>query len=177
MFRRHFKEVSSREIGQYIADLVRARGDKRFSVICVGTPIVAFDMLGPLLGSLLLETCPDILLEGTLWRPVTAAHVAGVAAVAAEMPHTVVAVDSALSKYMDRIGEITIEAKPLEPGTGVGKALPSIGDISIAGTVGISGQNAAYELVYDMAVVLARALAYAHLILATEGGDDDENRY
>jgi hypothetical protein len=66
------------------------------------------------------------------------------------------------------IGNIGIGYEPVHPGSGLGKELPSVGDISITGIVAMGGlapfimlQNAPLGLVYRMAEKTYFAIQYA----------------
>ena len=109
-------------------------------ILCIGTDRSTGDSLGPLIGYLLeqkhgLQRRCNI--YGTLQTPIHALNlldtVKHIDAAHAGAP--IICVDASLGTP-DRIGSITLSQRPLRPGLGVNKSLPSIGDISITGVIG-----------------------------------------
>lgn len=139
-------------------------------VVCIGTDRSTGDSLGPLVGTKLSKTFPDLQILGTLDNPV---HGANLHEVAKELERIstpgrlVLAVDAALGEPKN-IGDIVIKDEPLFPGSGLGRSLPPIGDISITGVVNVSGymeflvlQSTRLSLVMSMADVIAEAIEQA----------------
>lgn len=53
-------------------------------------------------------------------------------------PELIIAVDACLGKF-ESIGTIYLEEAPVQPGAGVHKDLPLVGDLSIIGVVNVGG--------------------------------------
>jgi putative sporulation protein YyaC len=96
---------------------------------------------------------------GNLRHPVTALNLTGVLEdICRISPQPcVIAIDAALGDA-GHIGQITLSKRPLQPGLGVKKSLPAVGEISITGIIGSypiynaeSLQNVRLSLVMDMA--------------------------
>lgn len=128
------------------------------SVVCIGTDRSTGDSYGPLTGHMLskIEFC-DFALYGTFREPVHALT----------LPKTLERIDSAHSLVIavdasvgapEYVGHIGIGPEPIKPGSGLGKTLPPVGDISITGIAAAGGlapflmlQNASLGLIYNMA--------------------------
>jgi putative sporulation protein YyaC len=141
--------------------LSRMVGTKRpVLFLCIGTDCSTGDSLGPLVGHQ-LRSIDDAHhhVIGTLHRPVTALNLPGVLE---DIRHRspmpcVIAIDAALGEK-ERIGQITMSKRPLQPGLGVKKSLPAVGEISITGIIGSYPvcnaeclQNVRLSLVMDLA--------------------------
>lgn len=105
-------------------------------ILCIGTDRYIGDCLGPIVGTLLSKLdiwCP---IYGTLENPV---HAINLRKVVCEIKHkypkhSIIAVDACLGTK-EYVGMIHARQEPIYPGKGVGKKLPSVGDISIIGIV------------------------------------------
>lgn len=138
---------------------------------CIGTDRSTGDSLGPLTGSRLSEsvTFPHSVI-GTLEKPLHALNLAkqmeGIQNNFSEP--FIVAIDACLGKG-DSIGQLLFQDGPLEPGSAVGKNLPSIGNVSIKGIVNVAGfmeqavlQSTRLHLPFEMSKVIAQSLQLAH---------------
>ena len=101
--------------------------------VCIGTPTVLGDCLGPLVGSVLESKIPASI-YGTLDRPV---HALNCRTVFNEIKKQhqkpfIIAIDAALGT-LAQSGYILLKKGPLLPGKGVGKKLPPIGHLHITG--------------------------------------------
>ena len=107
----------------------------RYPVIflCIGTPKIPGDCLGPCLGSLLSKYM-DFCVMGTLSAPVHAGNLKKIKArLRRDFPHSIIiAIDAAIGTA-GQMGYITLRRGPLKPGLGLGKKLPPIGHIQITG--------------------------------------------
>jgi len=108
-------------------------------VVCVGTDRSSGDSLGPLVGSH-LSSIEGFHVYGTLENPVHANNLlATQKTISIYHPNAfIIAVDAGLGKR-ESIGKIQLTEGPLSPGKGLGKELPTIGDISILGIVNAVG--------------------------------------
>ena len=110
-------------------------------ILCIGSDRITGDSLGPLVGHSLSKTpLKSTYIYGTLAQPVHALNLnKTIGMLKKQHPHSlIIAVDASLGSK-NHIGFLTISAGALEPGLGVHKSLPSVGDISITGIVNISG--------------------------------------
>ncbi len=149
-------------------------------VVGVGTDRSTGDSLGPLTGTL-LSTCgfPGRL-HGTLDFPVHAENLRSVHSQIAASDALVVAVDACLGSRRE-VGSIIVRPGPLKPGLGVGKKLPLVGDLHIAGVVNVGGymeytvlQSTRLSQVLKMAQIIAVGIYEADSIFraARSPGDN-----
>ena len=110
---------------------------KSLVFLCVGSSHISGDALGPLVGSFLEGLhLPNVFVYGT-WRKSIHALNLDLAWEYAKKKHPdacFIAIDASFGPPT-HLGNIFIENSPLNPGQGVGKHLPSIGNISIKGVV------------------------------------------
>lgn len=133
-------------------------------LVCVGTDRIIGDSLGPLVGSMLLQTCGNdpscgLNIYGTLQNTVHALNLADTASYIKEKhaDSIVIAIDASLGSRED-IGSVFIRSGTLRPGAGVHKNLPQLGDITITGIAGeqsrhpyLTLQTARLSLIMQMA--------------------------
>ncbi|WDL99455.1 spore protease YyaC [Alicyclobacillus sp. ALC3] len=144
-------------------------GDRRLTVVCVGTDRSTGDAFGPIVGTKLKRSSrwPWVEIFGTLDEPV---HAVNLASTLEEIHRThtaspyIIAVDACLGKF-DHVGQIIMEPGPLRPGAGVKKSLPAFGDYTLTGVVNVSGfmeyfvlQNTRLGIVMRMSDVVVEAL-------------------
>ena len=138
-------------------------------VVCVGSDLAIGDSLGPIAGSMLSYKTQGLpaFIYGTLPAPVTAKDVKYLRRFLKDTHpnRLVVAIDAAVGEKGD-IGLIKCSDVPLAPGSGAGKKLGTVGDISLMGvvaekSVGNYGllNTTRLNLVYTMAEILSSALA------------------
>ena len=151
--------VGLQELGYY--------GSKPAVVLCIGTDRSTGDSLGPLTGSLLSSySTLKAEVRGTLEEPVHASNLGEeLDRLRDGVDRLVIAVDACLGQTT-QVGTVCVGVGPLRPGAGVNKALPSVGDLHLTGTVNVGGfmeylvlQNTRLSLVVKMARVLATSLA------------------
>ena len=101
--------------------------------ICIGTPCILGDCLGPLVGSVLEAKIPAAV-YGTLEHPVHALNCKDVFHDIKKQHQKpfIIAIDAALGT-LAQSGYILLKKGPLLPGKGVGKKLPPIGHLHITG--------------------------------------------
>lgn len=140
-------------------------------VICIGTDRSTGDSLGPLVGTFLrrrkkIRRIARVL--GWLEYPVHVKNMDFFLRTIQEEKNLIIAVDAALGRE-ESIGKIHMYEGCLYPGSGVGKKMREIGDISICGVVNSSMekmedlnqmvlQNTRLSLVYNMAALIAEAV-------------------
>ena len=138
------------------------------AVVCIGTDRSTGDSFGPLTGHMLSRlSLIDFSLFGTLEKPVHALSLPEVIERLDVGRSLVVAVDAGVGDA-GMVGSIGVGYEPVRPGSGLGKTLPSIGDISVTGIVAMGGlapfimlQNAPLGMVYRMAEKAFFAIQYA----------------
>jgi putative sporulation protein YyaC len=136
-------------------------------LLCIGTDRSTGDCLGPLIGTKLQSLAgQDVAIYGTLEEPVHAVNLEEtLVAIHQSHPHPfIIAIDACLGRT-ESVGFISIKAGPLQPGTGVNKNLPAVGDLQIIGIVNVGGfmeymvlQNTRLSLVMKMANMISRGL-------------------
>lgn len=105
-------------------------------VLCIGSDKCIGDSLGPIIGELLEKNNVNIPFYGTLKKPVTALNITKIIK-EIKIKHnnkSVIVIDACLGREND-IGFIHIRKGATNPGSGVGKQLPSFGHVSIVGVV------------------------------------------
>lgn len=122
--------------------------DSPIVFLCIGTDRSTGDSLGPLIGYKLSKTkFPGTVVYGTLGNPVHALNLHKVYT-AIQNTYTapfVVAIDASLGSK-NHIGYVTLSNTPLQPGLGVKKSLPTVGDLSITGIVNQAKSGDTYML-------------------------------
>lgn len=126
-----------------LTSLIKKYSDKKQELVllCIGSDRATGDCLGPIIGyklSKLQHTTFSI--YGTLEHPVHAKNLnETIKKIKSKHKNAlIIAIDASLGSTK-HIGYITLGEGSLEPGIGVDKDLPSVGDIFITGIVNISG--------------------------------------
>lgn len=148
------------------------RACSEFVILCIGTDRVTGDSLGPLIGYKLSRINLDkIHIYGTLDSPVHAQNLDDTLEMIRfnhpDIP--IIAIDASLGNKK-HLGYITLGKGPLQPGAGVNKCLPAVGDICITGIVNTSGvlehmllQTTRLSTVMQLADCIANAIHFAYL--------------
>jgi len=139
-------------------------------LLCIGTDRSTGDCLGPLVGSKLSALGQDFFhVSGTLEQPV---HASNLKQKLDEIYRRyenplIVAVDACLGS-LENVGCVNIGDGSLQPGAGVNKNLPPVGEIHITGIVNVGGfmeylvlQNTRLNLVMRMADLIVEGLMNA----------------
>lgn len=153
-----------------LLDLIRSI-DKQYdniSIVCIGTDRSTGDSFGPLTGHMLSRLrLLDFRLFGTLEKPVHALSLPGALSHIDTENSLVIAVDAGVGDAC-KVGCVGMGRRPVRPGSGLGKELPPVGDISITGIVAYGGvapfimlQNAPLGMVYAMAEKTFFSIQYA----------------
>ncbi len=140
---------------------------RRIAVVCVGTDRSTGDSFGPLVGFMLSRyRIYDFDVYGTIEDPVHAMNLTETMAKIDQENTLVIAVDASVGK-LEYIGHIGLCEGSIKPGSGVGKNLPAVGDVSFSGVVTIGGlmphimlQNTSLGLVYKMAEITANSIKH-----------------
>lgn len=136
-------------------------------LLCVGTDRSTGDCLGPLVGSKMKAASQDYLhVYGTLDDPVHAGNLREKLDQIFdrfENPY-IIAVDACLGN-LENVGHINIGNGSLQPGAGVNKNLPAVGDVHITGIVNVGGfleylvlQNTRLNVVMKMADIIVEGI-------------------
>lgn len=138
------------------------------AVVGIGSDRATGDSFGPLVGYM-LSRCSQIYhldIYGTILNPVHAINIIETLEKIDNSRTLVIAVDASLGRP-EHIGHIVLSNQPIRPGSGVGKNLPPVGDISISGIVAVGGflplvmlQNTSLGLVYKMAEIAANSIRH-----------------
>lgn len=136
-------------------------------LLCIGTDRSTGDCLGPLVGTHLKQEQQEFFhIYGTLDNPVHAANLQEYIDIINKSYNrpVIVAIDACLGSP-ENVGCINVCEGPLQPGAGVNKSLPAVGDIYITGIVNVGGfmeylvlQNTRLNLVMKMSQVLVQGL-------------------
>ncbi len=159
------------KMGAFLSTLVEElnpAGRRQGVLLSIGTDRSTGDSLGPLVGSRVSELAPGLIpVFGTLEEPVHAVNLKEkLLEIKGMFPGQplIIAVDACLGQ-LQNVGTISLGKGSLQPGTGVHKELPPVGDIFISGVVNLGGfleflvlQNTRLCLVMKMADCIARAL-------------------
>lgn len=139
--------------------------------LCIGSDRITGDSLGPLIGHRLeKEKLSRCCVYGTLSEPVHALNLhETVDTMKKEHPNSLtVAIDASLGSKKHQ-GFVTVGKGSLEPGLGVKKKLPPVGDISITGIVNLSGafehfllQTTRLSTVVGLADAIVTGILLAH---------------
>jgi len=158
-----------------VADGLLEPWHDKLVVVAVGTDRSTGDALGPLVGSALLDLLASGEAEilGNLKAPVHANNLAEALTDLRKRWNQpfVIAVDACLGSA-ENVGSVTVSPGPLQPGAGVNKQLPEVGNMHVTGTVNVGGfmeyfvlQNTRLGLVMSMAELIAGALSEAVTML------------
>lgn len=129
----HYKDkIAPSLLGEYLEPFY----ESNVLVVCIGTDKCIGDSLGPLVGTLLKKSKFRFPVFGTLDEPIHALNLGEkIDFIKKYYPlHRVIAIDACLGEK-EHVGNIQVRSKPIYPGKGVGKKLPSVGDLSIIGIV------------------------------------------
>lgn len=145
---------ASQSFSHCLASMLRQynKNNQPLVFVCIGTPSIIGDCLGPVIGSILTDALPAAAtpagtpsaaipasgpstgIYGTLDAPVHALnfrHIYSEIKKQHQKPF-IIAIDAALGNPVQS-GYILLKKGPLHPGKGVGKKLPPIGDVQITG--------------------------------------------
>lgn len=141
--------------------------ENRVVILCVGTDSNIPDSLGPLVGTMLVESGTSLPVYGTLDSPIHATNLLGkIRAIKARHAGFLeLGIDASLGKKED-LGLIELKSGGFYPGRALQKNLPQIGHVSILGKVEIyrgkphigSATEARLSMVYAMAQKIAQGL-------------------
>lgn len=102
-------------------------------IVCIGTPNVVGDSIGPIIGSKLqLNNC-KYPVYGTILNPITALNIEDkISEIVNNHPLSkILAIDACVAKQHNILNTIILNNTPIKPGAGLNKELLQIGDYSI----------------------------------------------
>jgi putative sporulation protein YyaC len=153
---------------QFLTDLYKPQYHQLI-VLCIGTDRSTGDSLGPLIGTKVCRLQPKrSVIYGTLDEPVHAVNLVETVAKIERLYHypLIIAVDACLGRA-ESVGAIDIGLGPMQPGAGVNKTLPPVGQLHINGIVNVGGfleyfvlQNTRLSVVIRIAEAIARGLYF-----------------
>lgn len=144
--------------------------EEKILIFCIGTDKYIIDSLAPLLGSLLSDSGIPLQVFGTLDNPIHAENIEmRIKEINDKFPeYKIIAIDACLGEK-DNVGLIKFKEGSINPGAGVHKKLPSIGDYAIEAI--IEKKEASEYLmklpmrlryIFKMAVVIRDSFKYAY---------------
>lgn len=133
----HFKEL----LKSTLLSIIDEKKDPLF--LCIGTDRYTGDALGPLIGKRLEEYGFTVL--GTLSKPVHAVNIYNTIEEIDRLKKNkqIIAIDAGLGK---NVGCVSVWKGSIQPGAGIHKNLPCVGDIGIMGIVAGYSANGASAL-------------------------------
>ncbi|MBU3111959.1 spore protease YyaC [Clostridium lacusfryxellense] len=120
-----------------ITEKLSIREFNSITIACIGTDRVTGDSLGPIVGEILEQKkWENVSIIGNLENPL---HAKNLIERLESIPDDslIIAVDACLGR-LDSLNCISINNESVHPGAALDKGLPSVGDISILGTVNLS---------------------------------------
>ncbi|HIT05232.1 MAG TPA: spore protease YyaC [Candidatus Scybalocola faecipullorum] len=145
-FCEYFSEVLTKKIITAASPLV---------FLCIGTPLIAGDTLGPQTGSRLVKKgIPNVF--GTMENPVHAENIEFYRKVIKAVYHrpAIIAIDAAIGSKSQE-GFITLRNGALKPGSGLGKRIPPIGNIEITGIFENIEKDASWHLSKNLSRIIS----------------------
>lgn len=143
-------------------------------IVCIGTDRSTGDCMGPLAGTKLASSQGhQFIVYGTLDEPVHASNLnEKMTQITIKHPRAlVIAIDACLG-HLENVGFVNIGDGSLQPGAGVNKTLPAVGQLHITGVVNVGGfmeylvlQNTRLNLVMRLANLIADGLIKTAQIL------------
>ncbi|MFR2888749.1 MAG: spore protease YyaC [Clostridium butyricum] len=136
----HYKEDNKESIKQDIAKTILKKfmnsNKEELVVVNIGTDKCIGDAVAPLVGTLLERDKSTITHYGSCIEPIHALNIdSRLGEINKKHPNAfVIGVDACLGDKED-VGTIIYREKAIEPGRGIGKTLPHVGDCSIIGIV------------------------------------------
>ena len=154
-------------------------------ILCIGTDRATGDSLGPITGHKLISSLNNkrVSVFGTLEKPVHAKNInqtLNFIQAAYDKPF-IAAIDACLGKP-ESVGYITIAEGPVNPGAGLSKSLPTVGNLSITGIVNVATgmdftvlQNTRLHLVMKMAEVIHDGIYFGLEYIYKNSGRINQN--
>ncbi len=168
-----YESAAAQKIGTELLCFLRAAGysyDRDLVVLCIGTDRSTGDSLGPFVGTRLTHMARRRFhVYGTLDKPVHADNFQKHLERIYRLHHQpfIIAVDASFGR-LENIGYIKVKPGPLNPGSGVNKKLPKVGDIQIIGIISehnifrhLTLHTVRLNMVVKMAGIIAKGISRA----------------
>ena len=124
---------SKRNRNTIIKKLKEHNIDKNAIIVCIGTPKIILDAVGPKVGQM-LKNNEDILVYGTVDEPANAITIDRIRVELSEKypDRKILAIDACLDcDPSNKLGKFTFRNYGVSPGAGVGKNIEEVGDVSL----------------------------------------------
>lgn len=127
LLRKHYEDY---DVMSSISDVLEDIIDENTIIVNIGTDRVIYDAIAPLIGTYLKNKKCSVPVYGTISNPIHALNLEEkLYKIKSKHPYsTIIGIDACKS---DIIGEIIVDNKSINPGSGTGKILPKVGDYSI----------------------------------------------
>jgi putative sporulation protein YyaC len=164
---KHYRQLDAKDalVEAFDSELHILEGCPLF--ICIGTDRNILDCFGPLTGTMIKEQAPELLVFGSLERPLHGKNLRQeLNIIKNDHPSGIeIAIDASVGREEEQ-GIIKFRHGPLFPGKALGKRLPAVGEFSIIAMVGIKPEvrnwtslgQGSITPVYHMARLLAAAI-------------------
>lgn len=153
---------------EYIRDFVQYNNE--VVIVNIGTDRSIGDSLAPMVGTILIQNNCPLKVYGTLQNPIHALNLKeNIDKIKNKHPNAkIIAIDACLGEEKE-IGSILVRDYPINPGKGVGKTLPQVGDISIVGIVEkedtpiwLENKNIRLGFIYEMANTINEIIIHSY---------------
>lgn len=147
-------------------------------IVCIGTDRSTGDCLGPLVGSKMVSIKGHrFVVYGTLDEPVHASNLNDkLNQINESHPNAVIVAIDACLGHLENVGCVNLGEGSLQPGAGVHKTLPAVGQLHITGVVNVGGfmeylvlQNTRLNLVMKLANLITDGLVKTAQIISYRG--------
>lgn len=165
---KHYSEPDCKDTLAAALNQIAADREEAPVFLCIGSDRHILDCFGPLTGTMIKEKNPDILVFGTLEKPINAKNLSPeIVAIKKQFGSRIAIAIDASAGSDEELGIIKVRQGPLLPGKALAKGLPAIGDYSIIGMMGVrvdrrnlrTLQQGSINHVYQMARTLSDAIA------------------
>lgn len=131
--------------------------------VCIGTDALILDSFGPMVGTMLKQKNPNLIIYGTLDDPITALNLKDKKKYISKKhsKSIIIAIDAALSDNSEDVHRVILNDTPIKPGEAFNKKLPKIGTYSIKGITGHTNNNISngrIRYIYKMAEQVANII-------------------
>lgn len=145
---------------------------ERAVFFCVGSDRHILDCMGPLTGSLLQNSVPNLAVYGTLDKPLHAGNLMSeLGHINRQHPDSVHFAVDASAGAPSELGALRLRDEPLMPGKALLKRLPPLGHYSLTGVLSLKGrgrfkdpQVSSLNPVYQMARLIVQAVQSYYII-------------
>lgn len=162
-----YNEMASTGIVMALSSLLT--DEKPPVILCIGSDLVTGDSLGPITGTLIARKTAEIptYIYGNLSAPVTAKEVVYAEKFLKKIHpgRKILAIDAAIGGEGEA-GLIHVQSGPLSPGSGAGKKIEKVGDVSVLGIIAEKSlfnyavlSSIRLNVVYKMSEIIAESIS------------------